>query len=351
METNRNLLEYAESSHIPAALYGAGKYGRIALANIRKRYPLLEVKYFIDDNLSRNNRDVEGIQVMPLKSALENLGGGKFFIVISNYYVRETYKKLEKAGLDLADVYFSNELLIEYADREDFKKKADELREVYGYLEDYESKLIYKTVVEARLIGNIDALARTCSVRQYFPEDILNVAEEEVFVDGGAFDGDTIDGFIDYTKGRFKYIYAFEPDECNYRNLADNHQQDNIRLFPMGLYDEDEEITFLSGKGGSSQIQEDGEDKIRVCAFDHLDVPDKKVTFVKMDIEGSELKALQGMEKTIQECKPKLAICIYHKFEDLWEIPLLIKKFVPDYRLYIRNYTTYLDEIVLYAVI
>ncbi len=76
METNRNLLEYAESSHIPAALYGAGKYGRIALANIRKRYPLLEVKCFIDDNLSRNNRDVEGIQVMPLKSALENLGGG-----------------------------------------------------------------------------------------------------------------------------------------------------------------------------------------------------------------------------------------------------------------------------------
>ena len=64
-----------------------------------------------------------------------------------------------------------------------------------------------------------------------------------------------------------------------------------------------------------------------------------------------ELKALKGMEQTILKYKPKLAICIYHKFEDLWELPLYIKKLVPEYKLYIRNYTTYLDEIVLYATI
>ena len=70
-----------------------------------------------------------------------------------------------------------------------------------------------------------------------------------------------------------------------------------------------------------------------------------------MDIEGSELKALEGMKQTIKKYKPKLAICIYHKFEDLWELPLYIKKLVPEYQLYIRNYTSYLDEIVLYAAI
>ncbi len=70
-----------------------------------------------------------------------------------------------------------------------------------------------------------------------------------------------------------------------------------------------------------------------------------------MDIEGAELNALYGMEQTIKRCKPKLAICIYHKFEDLWELPLYIRKLVPEYKLYIRNYTTYLDEIVLYAVL
>ena len=90
---------------------------------------------------------------------------------------------------------------------------------------------------------------------------------------------------------------------------------------------------------------------IKVCSFDNLDVPDRNVSFVKMDIEGSERKALEGMKNTILKYKPKLAICVYHKFEDLWELPLYIKKLVPEYKLYIRNYTTYLDEIVLYATI
>lgn len=89
---------------------------------------------------------------------------------------------------------------------------------------------------------------------------------------------------------------------------------------------------------------------IKVCGFDRLDVPDRKVSFVKMDIEGSELNALRGMAETISRYRPALAICIYHKFEDLWEIPLFIHQLVPQYQLYIRNYTTYLDEIVLYAV-
>lgn len=152
------------------------------------------------------------------------------------------------------------------------------------------------------------------------------------------------------TKHKYKYIYAFEPDSENYKRLKKKNMDKNILAYNAGLWEETAEISFSSNKGGSSTVEEKGEDSIQVYKFDEIKLPDDKVTFIKMDIEGSELKALKGMEKTIKRCKPKLAICIYHKIEDLWQLPLYINQLVPEYKLYIRNYTTYLDEIVLYAV-
>ena len=78
--------------------------------------------------------------------------------------------------------------------------------------------------------------------------------------------------------------------------------------------------------------------------------PADKITMIKMDIEGSELEALKGAKKTIQRDKPKLAICIYHKPEDMADIPLYIKELVPEYKLYIRHHSNFATETVLYAV-
>ena len=77
---------------------------------------------------------------------------------------------------------------------------------------------------------------------------------------------------------------------------------------------------------------------------------DRKVTFLKMDIEGSELAALRGAERIIREQRPKLAICVYHKPEDMWEIPGFILNCHPDYKLYLRHYSISYTETVLYAV-
>lgn len=349
MKNNAELMAWAESNHIPIALYGAGKYGKIALANMKIKYPKIHIACFIDDDLDRNDKSVEGIQVVSIKEAIETIHGG--IIYISNYYVVETLKRLENADMDLSKVIFDNEMLIEPIEMKYIKSKNVELSKVYDWLQDYESKIIYRTIVESRFTQNIDLLSRTCHDGQYFPMDIFTFSDREVFVDGGAFDGDTIDSFRRITNDEFKYIYAFEPDVYNYKRLTKKHQDNRIRLFNMGLYDSNGIVAFLSGKGGSSQVIDESDDSIRTCCFDDLELPAKDVTFIKMDIEGSEIKALYGMEKLICRCKPKLAICIYHKFQDIWEIPLYIKYLVPEYKLYIRNYTTYLDEIVLYATI
>ena len=76
-----------------------------------------------------------------------------------------------------------------------------------------------------------------------------------------------------------------------------------------------------------------------------------KVTFIKMDIEGAELNALKGSREIIKKYKPRLAVSVYHKKEDLIEIPLYIKELVPEYKLYIRHYSNAAIETVLYAVV
>lgn len=335
----------------PVVLYGAGKYGRAALANIRKHYPGADVRYFVDDNRIRNSGEVDGLEVISLETARERLGED-FYIVISNYYVPEILKRLEQARFDPARIVFAGELLIEDMPEEMAEKHREEMRQVFDALEDYPSKMIYRAMAEARRTKSIDLLGRTCGEEQYFPkEDWFMLGEEEVFVDAGAYDGDTVDAFLRNTGGRFSQIHAFEPDRENYRRLETKMGgQKGISIYHAGLYDRNGTLSFSGNKGGSSTVTDAGADDIEVRALDEMKGMDP-VTFVKMDIEGSELKALEGMKRIIARDRPKLAVCIYHKFEDLWEIPLYIRKLVPEYRLYIRNYTTYLDEIVLYAVL
>ncbi len=330
----------------PVVLYGAGKYGKQAMQNINKYFSFLDVKYYIDDNRVRN----QGENIISLQEAIQKFGMD-FYILIANYYVKEVLEKIEKAGFDLSKVLFCSELLIDDVNPQCLKEHDKDLKKVYEFLGDYKSKMIYRTMVESRFTKNIDVLCRTCDAIQYFPSDIWKMNDEEVFVDAGAYDGDTIEQFFKETDYKCKYIYAFEPDRTNYEKLKERQYGEHVKIYNAGLYETTKKISFSANKGGSSKIEEDGEHKVQVYQFDELELPDKAITFIKMDIEGSELKALEGMKQTIKKYKPKLAICIYHKFEDLWELPLYIKKLVPEYQLYIRNYTSYLDEIVLYAAI
>lgn len=334
------------------ALYGAGKYGRQALENLKKYYQEIQICCFLDDNKVRNNSAIEEIEILSLREAMNEFQED-FYILITNYYVSSVLKKLEENGFELSKVFFCNEILIEDISKDVIELHKKDMENVYHSLTDYKSKLIYRTMAESRFTKDIASLSCTADKEQYFPvEELWNMGNDEVFVDAGAFDGDTIEQFLKFTHGAYRRIYAFEPDKTNCQKLKENNGgRERIEIFNAGLYDESKKLYFSANKGGSSKIQEDGTEEIQVYCFDELELPDKRVTFVKMDIEGSELKALEGMKKTIMEHKPKLAICIYHKYEDLWEIPLYIKQLVPEYKLYIRNYTTYLDEIVLYATL
>ncbi len=202
-------------------------------------------------------------------------------------------------------------------------------------------------------IVNIGKEYEKLNYLQYFdlPQLEENRKEKEIFVDGGCFDGSTSLGFINWCKKSNceRYLYAWEPDPSNQEKSKKALENKDIayQMIPKGLWSEYAEMSFKSN-GGSSSIAKDGDIHIVADSIDRcIDAP---VTFIKMDIEGAEYQAILGAKNIINKYKPKLAICVYHKPEDIWELPWLIHKINSEYKFYLRHYSFGDAETVLYAL-
>lgn len=190
---------------------------------------------------------------------------------------------------------------------------------------------------------------------QYFDEEIIQLKEEEVFIDGGVLDLGTSMQFEQFCRihGVKNYrVYAFEPDQKSFERcsrIIKDHPEYNIHLCNLGLWSCNDILYFNgSGNGGSRIVDKQSGCSIETVSLDSY--VNDKVTFIKLDIEGAEIEALKGARHIIKKQKPKLAICVYHKKEDITEIPMYIKRLVPEYKLYLRHYSNDAGETVLYAV-
>lgn len=184
---------------------------------------------------------------------------------------------------------------------------------------------------------------------QYFDLPQLRL-QNEYFVDVGAFDGCTTQALLDRCPGSRAYV--FEPNPAQFAVTKERLSSlSGIELFPYGAYDRNGFLRFdpRGDDPGAAKITEDGPLAVEVCRLDD-ELAGRKVTFIKMDIEGAELAALRGAARIIREQRPKLAICVYHKPEDMWEIPSFILELCPDYSLYLRHYSPNECETVLYAI-
>lgn len=188
----------------------------------------------------------------------------------------------------------------------------------------------------------------------YFDLDMLMPQKSrEVFVDAGCFDGLTTKQFFTWCKGE-AYAYCFEPDSQNITLIQKNlHNQNHYEIVPKALWSINRTLAIEAKGNFATSVCEDiyNNNKPTVEAVsldDFLDA--REVTFIKMDIEGAEVDALLGAKKTIEEQKPRLAISIYHKTDDIWRIPDTILKCCPDYQFYLRHYSFSNYDTVLYAI-
>jgi len=233
-----------------------------------------------------------------------------------------------------------------------YSQNAGRVNAVAGALADEKSRKIYLGMIKFRQTrSKKDYPFFAFKEEQYFIKE-LNLSKDEVFVDCGAFTGDTVDLFLRRCKKcGYKQIIALEPDPKNYEKLKSKHGNNpKITFINAGVYDSDGEILFAEDKSGIFKITDNKDESvgsITVRAIDGLGL--EKVTFIKMDIEGAELNALKGAEKTILRDKPKLAICIYHSDEDMIRLAEYVHNIVPEYKLYVRHYG-FITETVLYAI-
>lgn len=185
--------------------------------------------------------------------------------------------------------------------------------------------------------------------KQYFDVFEPLMDGSEVFVDAGAYDGQTTLDFIEWTGGNYTAAYTLEPikEMCPViqRKLADYK---NISIIQTAAWKKKEWLYFDDDKT-SSCMTDNGALAVPASDIDSI-VGDESITFIKMDIEGCEMSALEGAKKTILRDCPRLAICIYHKDMDVIDIASYLMELVPDYKFYIRHYTSHMWETVLYAV-
>lgn len=236
-------------------------------------------------------------------------------------------------------------------DIELYEKNSSNIREVKRIFFDSESKNIIDKLVSYRTKGVITDLPEVLPItKQYLLDDYDFMPKKLNILDCGAYRGEFIKFAKDLNYEINRYV-AFEPDYINFENLISEISNCGISngvALPLGVSDKFSVVKFDSNGSLGSAASKTGNTLVQTISIDES-IHDASINFIKMDIEGMELSALKGAAKTIREYKPVLAISIYHKPQDLWEIPLYIKSIDPEYNFVVRNYGHQCFDTVLYA--
>lgn len=219
------------------------------------------------------------------------------------------------------------------------------------YYKEIKKQLLNMGIVERNII-NVGEMLDEMAERQYFSLEELPHCSQESFVDAGSLDAMSAIRFIKWS-GDFSKVFCFEPDSENIKKckntLSGYILEGNAKIIPFAAWSKKEALNFSEKGNGISCIDDNGEKSIMADTIDNL-LQNERVTFIKMDIEGAELHALYGCSNIIKTQKPKLAICIYHKPQDLISLADIILSLNPDYKLYLRHYSLAQAETVLYAI-
>lgn len=351
-------------------IFGAGIQGEIFLDALREGGA--DVVAFIDDFSDK----VEwcGLPVLPL----ERIQDRQVEVYISVGLVSVGIKqKMLKQGYQW--VYDFTESIQTYPSiitalkvhslwySEDLAKMIDLIKvaQFKSFLVDDVSRKLLDRIVDFRTNFRFESYVLPDHNRQYFPDDIdlFNSIERFRFIDAGAYTGDTLGALFEESRRRkipVDYCACIEPDQENLRilrlradDLCHALSEEKIFIYPAAAWHCEENLNFDSGQAASSHVA--GTEAVGIdqsvlgLSIDQI-LFDAKPNYIKIDVEGAEHNVLAGAQRTIQEYRPLLAVCLYHRPSDLWELPLFIHSLLADYEMYLRVYGDMLLETVLYCI-
>lgn len=325
---------YLKNTNKPIVLYGMGN-GADKILN--KLYSLgISVNgVFASDDFVRNH-SFRGFKVMTYSEAKEKFGDMIVLLCFGTqrFEVMELIKSISKEQ----ELYAPDVPVIgsEIFDINYYNKNIKSISKVYNILEDNQSRYVFNNIIKFKLSGNIDYLLNCETQISEAYTNILKLNSNEIYMDLGAYKGDTIEEFLSHANG-YKHIYAVEPDIKNFKKLVNNVSNlNNCECLNIGVSDAEKMCKFDMKFGRNTTISDRG----TLTHINNIDgiLKGNPVTYIKMDIEGQELNAIEGAKNTILKYKPKMLISCYHRTEDIYQLPMKVLSIRSDYKVYMRHY-------------
>lgn len=339
-------------------LFGAGVGGVNTLSFIKKN--LLEQEYnikcFVDNNPRKWYTVLDGVEILPCESVFKDYNGE--LIIISCGEGDEIISQLKDYKIPLERLYIPDVNTINENDPVYIRNHIKEYQYLYENLKDEKSRQVLETIVTYKITHNMDVISEIAdsSASQYFDTEIITYKEDDIFLDCGAYIGDTVLQYLKNNKGIYESIICVEadPDNCDVirKNILGMIRG---KLYEVACWNKQTSVLFDkigSGSGTLNVRKNSNNEKVQVKAdtIDNL-LNGERVSFIKMDIEGAEYKALLGAVDTIQRWHPTLMISAYHRQDDLIKLPALIHSMNEEYEFYLRHYRAKsIQETILYAV-
>lgn len=348
------------------ALYGAGQLGRQVLARLRSVG--VEPAAFADDTPSKQGTQIDGLPVLSPREFAARFGGRAVYAVTifnpAASFLRVARALREQTGarvvsfLEVAWKYPETFLPhYQFELPQQVLAKAASIRRAFRLFADEESRRQFVAHLRFRLRLDFAALPPS-SLGDYFPEGVVpELSPDTTFVDCGAFDGDTLRRFVERQRGRFAEVYAFEPDAENFRRLSayaatlGPDAAARTHLFRAAVGARRERLRFDSDAGMASALSDAGGEEVEVLPVREV-VPARGegTLFLKFDVEGAEADALDGAAELVGRARSLTAVCVYHRPDDLWELPLRLRQLAPGHRLFLRTQGEDGMDVVCYAV-
>lgn len=337
----RSLWDHLRETEKPVYLYGMGDGAdKIRAALARYGIPLAGV--FASDGFVRGH-SYAGFPVERYGALRQRHGSA--FVALMAFAVNYEPMLSTIARMETECAFYAPDVPVVDTDGRLFdmdyaREHEEELARVWERLADESSRRAFLGVLNAKLSGKPRWLREVTTKREEALRALLCPTGEEVYVDLGAYRGDTVEEYLSHTGGRYGRILALEPDPKNFGKLRQNLAARGVTADcrNLGAWDGPGVLPLRGGRGGRNpRLSGEGGVPVEVDALDRL-LDGGRADFIKLDVEGAEARALAGASGTIARCHPKLAVAAYHRNEDLFALPLQILSYWPGYRIYLRHH-------------